>query len=258
MAGGSKETVTTTEPWEAQRDYLKKGFGQAEKLYNRGLPAYYKGSTLAGFDPAQTASQQGILNYALGPRAGAQQAAAENALLRGFSGQIDPNAYNPMVNALSQGVQSEIQQNILPGIRESLVRYQPGGSSRGDLEQNKAIAGAVTSGMTKPLAEMYTNAYNQAQNRAVQTGSQYPSIMSAPLGMLGAAGQVGDVRQAQTQQDIDRAMARHDYDAMSDYNALNQYMNTIAGNYGGTVTQTVPGKGLGGVLGSILPVLLGG
>mgnify|MGYP003139994172 CR=1 FL=1 len=81
MAGGSKETVTTTEPWEAQRDYLKKGFGQAEKLYNRGLPAYYKGSTLAGFDPAQTASQQGILNYTLGPRAGAQQAAAENALL---------------------------------------------------------------------------------------------------------------------------------------------------------------------------------
>ena len=225
---------------------------------NRGLPAYYGKPTLAGFDPAQTASQQGILNYALGPRAGAQQAAAENALLRGFSGQIDPSAYNPMVSALAGNVMSNLTQKILPGIRESIVDYQPGGGTRGNMLQQQAIANAVTQGMTKPLAEMYTGAYDRAQDRAVQTGSQYPSIMSAPLGMLGAAGQVGDVRQAQTQQDIDRAMARHDYDAMADYNALNQYMNTIAGNYGGTVTQTVPGRGLGGVLGSILPVLLGG
>jgi hypothetical protein len=52
-------------------------------------------------------------------------------------------------------------------------------------------------------------------------------------------------------------MEKYNYGAQRDYNALNQYMNTIAGNYGGTTTQTTPGQGVGGMLGSILPALLG-
>ena len=48
------------------------------------------------------------------------------------------------------------------------------------------------------------------------------------------------------------------YEAMAPYNALNQYMNTIAGNYGGTTTQTTPkqGGGIGSILGAILPALI--
>ena len=55
MAGGSK--VTTTEPWEKQQEYLTKGFERAEGLYGQGMPAYYPGPTLAGFDPEQRRAQ---------------------------------------------------------------------------------------------------------------------------------------------------------------------------------------------------------
>ena len=115
---------------------------------------------------------------------------------------------------------------------------------------------------------MYGGAYDVAQGQRLPAAQMaldqrqaglgaYPSIMSAPLGMYDAIGDVGGERQAMTQANIDRAMQKYNYGAQRDYNALNQYMNTIAGNYGGTTTQTIPGQGVGGMLGSILPALLG-
>ncbi len=253
MAGGGTQ-VTKTEPWDAQKDYLKAGFQRAQDLYNRNPmgPSYYQGSTVAGFDPAQQASQRMTMNYAMGARPQAMQRGAEASLMQGLSGQIDPNAYNPMAAALGQQVQSQLTGNILPGIRESLVRYQPGGSSRGDIVQNKAIANAVTSGMTMPLAEMYTNAYNQAQNRAVQSGQMYPSMMSAPLGMAQAVGQVGEARRGMTQSGIDQAIARDQYTKNAPQKALANYMSMISGDYGNTTTKTgVPNTGLMNLIGTL-------
>ena len=246
MAGGGTQ-VTKTEPWDAQKDYLKEGFGAAKALYKaRPLgPAYYSGPTMAGFDPAQQASQRMAMNYAMGTRPQDMQRQAEASLKTGLSGQVDTAAFNPLVSALSGKVQSELQGNILPGIRESLVRYQPGGSSRGDLVQNKAIANAVTSGMTLPLAEAYGNAYNTAQQRATQAAQQYPSIMGAPLGMAEAVGQVGEARRGMTQEGINRAMARDQYAKNAPQQALANYMNMIGGNYGGTSTQTSPVDAMG-------------
>ena len=258
MAGGGTQ-VTKTEPWDAQKDYLKAGFGRAQELYNRSPlgPAYYGGPTQAGFDPAQQASQRMAMNYAMGTRPQDMQRQAESSLKTGLSGQVDTAAFKPLVSALGQNVQSQLTGNILPGIRESLVRYQPGGSTRGDLVQNKAIANAVTSGMTLPLAEAYGNAYNTAQQRAVQSGQMYPSLMSAPLGMAEAVGDVGAARRGMTQEGINRAMMRDQYTKNAPQQALANYMNMIGGNYGGTTTQTAPGGGIGGIIGSILPLMMG-
>ena len=246
MAGGGT-TTTKTEPWDAQKDYLKQGFGAAESLYRANPlgPSYYSGPTLAGFDPAQQASQRMAMNYAMGTRPQDMQRQAESSLKTGLSGQVDTAAFNPLAAALGQNVQSQLTGNILPGIRESLVRYQPGGSSRGALVQNKAIANAVTSGMPLPLAEAYGNAYNTAQQRAVQSGQMYPSIMSAPLGMAEAVGGVGQARQDMTQQGINRAMMRDQYQKNAPQQALANYMNMIGGNYGGTSTQTSPVDAMG-------------
>ena len=250
MAGGGTQT-TKTEPWDAQKDYLKAGFQRSQDLYNRNPlgPAYYGGSTMAGFDPAQQARQRMTMNYAMGGRPQNMMRQAESSLGTGLSGQVDTAAFNPLAAALGQNVQSQLQGNILPGIRESLVRYQPGGSSRGDLVQNKAIANAVTSGMTLPLAEAYGNAYNTAQQRATQSGQMYPSIMAAPLGMAEAVGGVGQARQDMTQQGINRAMMRDQYQKNAPQQALANYMNMIGGNYGGTTTQTSPSDPMGTIMG---------
>ena len=284
MAGGTRETITTTEPWSAQRGYLESGFGEAANLYNRGMPAYYGGPTLAGFDPSQTAAQQAILGYAMGPRAGAMQAGAENALLGQMAGTTpfsqqqsqdllagnvrtgQGTPFGALSNVYAQDYLGQIAANM-PAVRQQMVEYQPGGGSRGDIAQANVI-NAASKNLGQNLARMYGGAYDVAQGQRLPAAQMaldqrqaglgaYPSIMAAPLGMYDAIGDVGSERQSMTQANIDRAMDKYNYGAMRDYNALNQYMNTIAGNYGGTTTQTTPGPGVGGMLGSILPALLG-
>ena len=240
MSGGTQVTTQETGPWKGQQKYLLRGFETAKNMYDE-VPEYYQGETVAGFDPAEKAAQQAALGYAMGPRAAAQQAAAEQSLVQGLSGQIDPNAYNPMVNALTSNVVSGLQNEVLPGLRQKQVMYQPGGSSMGNREYEKAVANRVTAGMTRPIAEMYTNAYNQAQNRALQSGSLYPSIMAAPLSMYGAMGDVGARRRAMTQRGMDADMARYQYNATMPQQALANYISAIQGNYGSQSYQTSPG-----------------
>lgn len=270
MGGGTQVSTSETGPWEEQIPYLTAGFKAAKDLFNKGVPEYYPGETLAGFDPAQTAAHKATLGYAMGPRAARMQAGGENALMRSLGGYTGFNRgqtqdllagnvrtgagtpYGAMENALTQGVIGNLQKNILPGIRQQQVQYQPGGSSAGAAQQNRAITEATASGLTKPLAEMYNNAYQTAQGMRLPASNQiigqqqygqqmYPSTMNAPLNLYGAMGDVGAQRRAMSQQVMDRDMQRYNYQAMAPQNALMNYMKMVTGNYGGTTTQTTPG-----------------
>ena len=252
MSGGSKVTTQSTEPWDAQKDYLKAGFKQAGDIYGKGAPDYYPGDTLAGFTPSQTAAQKGIAGYVTGPRAAGQQSMAEGALTRGLSGEIDLSKFNPMMDALGSQMKSQLEGKVLPGIRQSMVEYQPGGSSRGDLVQSQAISAANQQMMNK-AAEMYGGAYQGAQDRAVNYGQLYPSMMSAPLSMYGALGDVGAQQRSMQQEAINRDMAKYDYTANRDSSQLANYMSMISGDYGGTSTKTSPGADYGGqILGALV------
>ena len=279
MAGGST-TTTTSEPWAEQIPYLTGGFDQAKEIYNQGTPAYYPGATIAGFDPAQKAAQQATLGYAMGPRAAGMQMGAEGALGRSLSGQtgfsptqtsdllagnVDLGPRSPFAstaNALQQQVMGNLKGNILPGLRQQTMTYQPGGGSRGNLVQNKAIASAVQSGLTKPLADMYSGAYQTAQGMRMPAAQQmigqqqfgqqmYPSIMNAPLAMYGAMGDVGAQRQGMRQQQMGADMARYQHEATAPQQALANYMKSISGDYGGTETETGPNTGLMNLIGTL-------
>ena len=262
MSGGSRVTTQTTEPWSEQKDYLKAGFKQAADIYGRGAPDYYPGDTLAGFTPAQAAAQKGIAGYVTGPRAAGQQAMAEGALTRGLSGEIDLSKFNPMMGALGRQMKSQLEGTVLPGIRQSMVQYQPGGSSRADLVQSQAIA-AANKQMLDKAAEMYGGAYQSAQDRAVNYGQLYPSIMAAPLATYGALGDVGAEQRGMQQEAIDRDMAKYSYTANRDASQLANYMSMISGDYGGTTTQVAPGPSalqnmasVVGILGAISDIRL--
>ena len=220
--------TTRTEPWAEQIPYLTAGFEEAGRLYGKGVPDYYPGATLAGFDPAQTAAQQATLGYAMGPRPAAMQAAAENVTLGQMGGQtpfsggqmsdllagrVDRGAGSPyaaMADVYGQQYQSQLSK-ALPAIRQQMVEYQPGGGSRGDIVQGMAEASA-SKNLAQNLAQMY-----------------------------GAIGDVGGQRRAMTQEAINQAQAKYQYEQGRDQNALQQYMANISGDYGGTTTQTPSG-----------------
>ena len=120
MAGGTSKT--TTEPWKEQKPYLQAGFSEAARLYGQGVPNYYQGQTVAAPGAGELQGWMGTQRYIGGPRAGAQQAAAESALIGGLSGGVNAQAFNPMISAMGRQVQGQVQNQILPGIREDLVR----------------------------------------------------------------------------------------------------------------------------------------
>ena len=72
-----------------------------------------------------------------------------------------------------------------------------------------------------------------------------PSLMSAPMGMYGAAEGIGAQQQALKQAALDRDVARYEYQSQLDQQGLGQYLAAISGNYGGMSTATGPG-GAGG------------
>ena len=313
MSGGSGARTKTDEPWEIQIPHLKKGFEEAGKIYDKGQPKYYSGPTVAGFDPSQQAAQAGTLAYAMGPRATGMQRETENQLFgmydiakqtpeyaigRGnvaqgyahdaltavqpttadlMSGRVnlgEGSPYAAMMDALGTQTMKQLTGKILPGIRQNIVQYQPGGGSRGDIVQANAIA-AANQQMLNKAAEMYGGAYGMAQQQRLPAAQQaleaygqasqaaeaagrlglggfdqagrlssqafgaYPSIMGAPLSMYGAIGDVGDKRQAMSQAAIDQDIARYNYQQMSPQNALADFMSMVSGDYGGS--QTVPG-----------------
>ena len=287
------------------------------------LPGYYPGATVAGFDPTQQASQAATLAYTMGTRPEAMMKASENQLLgmydvskqipdyamgRGdvaqdymtdalgavkptytdlMSGKVDykGSPYRGMADVYGQQYLSEIQKNM-PKVRQSMVEYQPGGGSRGDIVQSN-IESAASKNLAQNLAGMYGGAYQQAQAQrmpaaqalagqyggAAQTAlgagnlglagyggsgqmasqalSQYPGMMAAPLSMYGAMGEVGDKRRAMSQAAMDSDMARYQYESTKPQQALQNYMASISGDYGGVKTQTTPGQGIMGTIGSL-------
>jgi hypothetical protein len=278
MSGGSQ--ITTTEPWAKQQEYLTKGFERAEGLYGQGMPAYYPGQTLAGFDPEQQRAQASMLNYGRGERVGAMQSGAERALLSKLGGQtpftdqqtsdllagkVNTGAgtpYGDLADVYGQQYASQLSKQM-PGIRQQMVQYQPGGGSRGDIVQGMAEA-AASKNLATNLAQMYGGAYQQAQGQRFpmaqmgigqQTAGMgaYPSIMGAPMGMYGAMADVGAQRRGLSQEQINRDMQKYQYEAGAPQTALQNYLASVTGDYGSVVT--APGKDY---TGNILGALLGG
>ena len=116
-----------------------------------------------------------------------------------MKGRVDTGAgtpYGDMASAYKDQVIGELTgtSGALANIRSGLVNYgQAGGSTRGDILQQEAIVDAVTKGMAMPMAQMYGQAYQQAQ------GSRLPAAqgaLAARQHRLGALGQGAQMEQA--------------------------------------------------------------
>ena len=257
MAGGA---TTKTTPWPTQEPYLEKGFKQAERIYdmNQGMGTpYFGGPTVAGFDPAQEAAQGGVLGYATGPRPGVMQAGTEQALRKGLQGGQGVNygagsPFSAMMETAQERVRDKLLGETLPGIREAMVYAQPGGGSRGNQLQDKAVA-AASKEFAGQIADQWGSAWNTAQAQVPDYMRMSGQVQQTPLGMYGAMADVGAERRAMTQEGINRAMAKHDWEQAAPQRALQNYLASVTGDYGSVVTQSQQPNFLGAIGG-----LLGG
>ena len=144
-----------------------------------------------------------------------------------MQGRVDTGAgtpYGDMASAYKDQVIGQLTgpSGALANIRSGLVNYgQAGGSSRGDILQQEAIVDAVTQGMAMPMAQMYGQAYQQAQ------GSRLPAAqgaLAARQHRLGALGQGS----AMEQQGYDKYMSGLQQGAQTGLAGMQQYPGIMA------------------------------
>ena len=281
-------------------------------------PDYYPDPTLAAFAPAQQAAQTATIDYLTGDQSRAKQlmGGAEATALGGMgyglgamgygsqmaqplstqgysqltpftqpqyeqmlSGEVDMDQFGAISDVYGREARRQLEENIMPSIRQGITTYQPGGGTRGDIAQGlaasraeesisdniaKAMFGAQTEATKRQLAagQMGLQAQQQGMGYGLQGAeatrgilSQYPSIMGAPIDAYAKLGGVGAQQRAMEQAEIDRDMARYQYQANLPRVGLQNYMAGLSGEYGGQTTTTGPGMN---PMGAIIGALAGG
>jgi hypothetical protein len=234
--GSSSESTTTTTPY--QQPYYNPALKEAQRLFQKGLPDFYKGPMVAGFTPAQLESFNLSSNWITG---GAQDMMKDvgKYYMDMMSGRVDTGAGSPYADVMDAYKRQTLDasKDVMGQLRANQVMSgQYGGSSRGDLLNNRVIDEANRQ-VADFGSQMYMNAYNQAQQKQQNALAQYGNIMNMPLQMSTALyNKVGLPQQQLNQGLIDAQRQQYDYYAMRPYQNLSQFMNFISPNMGGTVT----------------------
>lgn len=260
--GGDNEVTQTTEPWDTQKDYLRKMFKRAEGLYGRGqlAPDYYSGSTVAPQDPYTLQAIQKQADRAL---AGSDSVrSAQDQLTRTMGGeylQNNPfmqNEGNPQLDAMVDRAQSQTLANVAGGFSQA-GRYGSG-----------AHAAAANDAAGNIATQMYGQAYDSDMNRKLsawnaerenQLRGMYfaPSLADQDYKDIASLSEAGTARENYAQDLINADVDRYNYTAAQPLSALQNYAALISGNYGMTGTSSQSGASnrsnpLGGILGGAL------
>lgn len=225
MAGGTQTTYTTTEPWEAQQDYLETGFGRTEDAYQAGdfAPAFYgapgtmdsqaqawdqSGRMIApgllGFDPNTRDAMGRSYNYAMGDRASGMMDQSERAFMNQF-----PYAQS----AMNYGLGSSMMPSGPEGYAGMLPfdQGQYGQMLRGDVDYDSGPFGA--------MADVYRQEFEDQVSQGLANVRQ-GQVLYQPGG-----GSRGDIFSAQVANAGQKALAQN-----------------LAGLYGGAYQQAQAGR----------------
>ena len=236
--GGSSTSTSTSTPYQQQ--YYEQLLGQANNLYENGPMNMYGGQTVANMTPAQLESMNLTSNWITG---GAQNMMNNMQGWYGdmMSGRVNTgpgSPYGDMMNTYKNQAMDSANDMMQQVRSNQVMMGQPGGSSRGDLLNNQVINEANRQ-VTDAGAQMYGNAYNQAQQTRNNALSNYGSIMNMPLEMSKQLyNRVGVPQQQYNQAMMDDARQRYEFAQTAPWQHLAQYANMISGNFGGTNTSS--------------------
>lgn len=264
--GGDITQDTTADPWSGIQPYL---LSSAAKMNTAAgnVPEYYPGQTYAPWDPNQVAAMQGQLNYAASPE---MNATIANGLQAVNSGLDAPNVYdNPAlqsyVDAAVRPLTQAYQEQILPGIRDQAEMYGGAGSRTGLAEGTAARS--YMDAIASTTAPIYSQAYGQGLEQQRYMGALMPQMLSTGLMPWQIQAGVGAQQQGMSQQAINEAMARYDYNMNADYNRYKDYYSTLMGTPWGGSSTTGPNPNAvspamsamgGGMLGYGAGTMIGG
>lgn len=225
MSGGGGAQTVKTEPPAFQLPFLQQLLSGAGQAFGGGQLGQ-----VAGFDPAQIAGQQGLMNFA-GGRGGEFATGVMDAFTNFLAnaGNVEANpALQGFLEAAIRPVERQLTEGLLPAIRGGAQGAGQVGSSRQGIAEGLAIGrGQETTGDI--TSRIINQAFQTGQESLARGFALAPTVFglgTAPANIMEA---VGGVRQLQAQRELDQP-----------FNALQQFQQLIGGQFGGTTTQPGP------------------
>lgn len=259
-----------SEPWAAQAPYLQDLFSRA-KSDSLSLPEYFKESTVASRSGDTINSLNMFRNAAGGMQPGINQTMAQAMFNMGPAQNMEANPYlQAAIRSATNPIMDQFQNagGTLSNIRSHFMSGNSGGSGT-----REGVATAIASNqLGRTLADMSSgmtmNAYQQAQQNAMQTMGMMPQLLNMQTMPAQLVGQVGAANDNYAQMLLNDQVNRHNFNQNRETAALQNYAQMISGNYGGTQSgvTTTPGptksplmSGMGGALsGAMLGSMMGG
>jgi len=250
------ETVDR-DPWDVAIPYMKGGFEESAKLFNKYTPQYYSGQTQAGFTPDQMTAQQGIRDFAI-QGAPSIMNPAISAYQQGVGSNMTDVANNPYVNNMAQSAADRAMGGVydsLSNIGHSAIASGGYGGGRQGIAEGQAIAGAADSA-NQAAAQIYSDAYGQGLGQQRATLGMTGGLMSAGFSPYSALGTSGGQQQAREQALIQDAMSQQQFEQNLPYDKLAKFQagitgfSPLVGNAGQTIG-TTPGASLMSNIGGV-------
>ena len=242
--GGSTSSTTKVEVPEYLEDELKYGLEEARRLYDVGAPEYYPDQTYANLDPVQLEALKATEDRA---RSGSPLVSTAQDLTQ-----------KTMEGAYLEG--NPYLDNLLQTYGQKAATMATGSSNvAGRMGSGSNVATATNAVTDATLPYLFQN-YENERGRQVQASQYAPSLAQGDYSDISALMGVGDINQAQEQQEIDDAISRYSYDIQGEGSWLDSYLSRV--NQSGSnqlVTQTQTDKesgggGLGQALGTALSI----
>lgn len=240
--GSSGSTTTTSEPWSEQKPYLSEIYQQAQDLYNSGgmAPDYYSGDTVAAQSGYTT---DAIAAQAARAQAGSGTVDAANSYIQNLLGG-DLLTSNPFSSSNNEYLDSQVSRAIsqsLSGVNSTYSGAGRYGSGAQAAAANDAAGNIAT--------EMYSSNYQADQDRAANVYNNILNNMTSGAGLatslanqdyvdIAALAEAGAAEEDYAQQLINADIDKYNYTSTQDLTALQNYLDMIQGNYGGTTTTT--------------------
>lgn len=221
-----------------QSGYLDYGFQQAKNNYQNPL-SYYPDQTYAAPSEATQLGLQRQQDRATNGSALFNAGRDQNlATINGDYLNASSNPYlQSAIDNANQGTIRGFNSSVIPGIQS---QFASSGRYGSEAQQNQqGLAGQDLLNQLGMNAQniSYGN-YNDERNRQANAVANAPQYAAADYNDIGNLLDVGQQREAITQQGIDDSMNRYNFAQNEPNQRLQNYMGLVNGSYGGTTVDT--------------------
>jgi hypothetical protein len=206
------------------------------------VPERYQGTTIAGFDPSQTAGQEGAL----------QSAGVQTDLARTGAGTtsnwLSPDALditkNPglqgNIDAATRPITQALTEQALPAIRDSAEKSGNFGSSRQGIAEGLA-SGRASQAIGDATSGIVSKAYDTNVSAQLKALGLLPQTTGVQTTGDITTSNVGDVRQGMSQAQLGEQVSNFNYDQMAPFLQSKEIMSLLSGLPGGSTVSTSSG-----------------